>query len=69
MTTRTISLLQPRRLTFGVGCLRDGLEYIAALPEPRVHILSSPSQSAIVQNVSAHVAFKPLNTMASTATF
>ncbi|HEX5283601.1 MAG TPA: iron-containing alcohol dehydrogenase [Bryocella sp.] len=51
MTTRTITFLQPNRLTFGTGCLAEALTYIAALPSRRVHIVHSPSLAAVIDRM------------------
>ena len=40
---RSVTFLQPRRLTLGTGCLAECLDYLAALPTPRLHIVTSPS--------------------------
>ncbi|QHN04813.1 iron-containing alcohol dehydrogenase [Granulicella sp. WH15] len=40
---RTITFLQPDRLTFGSGCIVDCLSYLAALPTRNIHIVTSPS--------------------------
>jgi len=42
---RTITFLQPKRLTFGSGCITECVAYLAALGAPRVHIVSSPSMT------------------------
>jgi alcohol dehydrogenase class IV len=42
---RTITFLQPKRLTFGAGCVNECIGYITALGAPRVYIVSSPSMT------------------------
>ncbi|ADV83589.1 iron-containing alcohol dehydrogenase [Terriglobus saanensis] len=51
MSMRTITFLQPRRLTFGPGCITDCTAYIAALGKPRVHIVSSPSMTTVINTL------------------
>lgn len=50
---RPITFLQPRRLTFGNGCIRDCIAYTTSLEEPRVHIVSSPSMTGRVAALQA----------------
>jgi len=40
---RTITTLQPKRITFGAGCAVECVRYIAGLPLERLHIVTSPS--------------------------
>jgi alcohol dehydrogenase len=40
---RTITFLQPKRLTFGLGCVAECISYVQGLNRPAVHIISSPS--------------------------
>jgi alcohol dehydrogenase class IV len=49
---RTITLLQPRRLTVGIGCLADCIEYLKALSLPTIHIVSSPSLQMTVEDMA-----------------
>jgi len=48
---RTITFLQPRRLTFGPGCLTECIAYVAALGAPRIHIISSTSIAGCVDGL------------------
>ena len=50
---RTISLLQPKHLTFGSGCVEDCVGYVTSLKERRVHIVSSGSLRKVVVELSA----------------
>lgn len=49
---RPITFLQPRRLTFGSGCLPECTSYIAGLRLPKVHIVSSPSLRTTVSAIA-----------------
>jgi alcohol dehydrogenase class IV len=40
---RTITFLQPNRLTIGLGCVAECISYVQGLNCPSVHIISSPS--------------------------
>jgi alcohol dehydrogenase len=40
---RTITFLQPNRLTIGLGCVAECINYVQGLNRPAVHIISSPS--------------------------
>jgi len=40
---RTITFLQPNRLTIGFGCVAECISYVQGLNRPAVHIISSPS--------------------------
>ncbi|HSU18215.1 MAG TPA: iron-containing alcohol dehydrogenase, partial [Acidobacteriaceae bacterium] len=51
MSSRTITLLQPRKLVFGSGCVADAVDYVAALPQRRVHVVSSPSLAGRVEDL------------------
>lgn len=51
MPDRTLTFLQPNRLTFGAGCLQDALAYLAALPSPRIHIVHSSSLTPVVERI------------------
>jgi alcohol dehydrogenase len=51
MTMRSITFLQPNRLTFGAGCLEEALAYLAALPSRRIHIVHSSSLAATVDSM------------------
>lgn len=55
MSTRTITLLQPRKLVFGSGCVADAVDYIAGLPQRRVHVVSSPSLSGRVEDLRSRL--------------
>ncbi|QEE29202.1 iron-containing alcohol dehydrogenase [Terriglobus albidus] len=48
---RILTSLQPHRIVFGCGCLTDALEYIASLPEVRIHLVSSPSQRTTIASM------------------
>jgi alcohol dehydrogenase len=48
---KTITFLQPKRLTFGSGCIGECVDYIAALGAPRVRMISSPSMTKRVDNL------------------
>jgi alcohol dehydrogenase class IV len=48
---RSITFLQPNRLTFGAGCLEEALAYLAALPSRRIHIVHSSSLAATVDSM------------------
>lgn len=50
---RTITFLQPKRLVFGSGCSEDCVDYVASLPERRVHIVSSRSLRLIAEKLGA----------------
>ncbi len=50
---RTITFLQPKRLTFGRGCINECVAYLAALGATRVHIVSSSSIVECVYNTRA----------------
>ncbi len=51
MSMRRITFLQPNRLTFGTGALRDALDHLKALPYGRVHVVSSPILQALVDEI------------------
>lgn len=51
MSTRTITFLQPNRLTFGAGCLAEALTYLGGLPSRCIHIVHSPSLAAVVDRM------------------
>jgi alcohol dehydrogenase class IV len=51
MTMQPITFFQPRRLTFGAGCIGQCIAYIGALKQRRVHIISSPSQRDLVDRL------------------
>ncbi|HZQ44171.1 MAG TPA: iron-containing alcohol dehydrogenase [Acidobacteriaceae bacterium] len=51
MSTRSITFLQPNRLTFGNGCLAEALTYLAALASRRIQIVHSPSLTAVVDRM------------------
>jgi len=48
---RSITFLQPSRLTFGAGCLTEATAYLAALPSRRIHIVHSSSLTAVVERI------------------
>ena len=48
---RSITFLQPNRLTFGAGCLAEALAYLAALDSPRIHIVHSSSLAQVVDRM------------------
>lgn len=50
---RTITFQQPNRLTFGAGCLKDCLRYVAGLGLSQIHIVSSPSFRGRVGEIAA----------------
>lgn len=49
---RTLTLLQPKRLVFGSGCLTDAVAYLLALPQRRVHLVTSPSLAGHAENIA-----------------
>ncbi|GGG84439.1 iron-containing alcohol dehydrogenase [Edaphobacter dinghuensis] len=51
MPMRTITLLQPNRLVFGSGCLTNALDYLSALPQPRIHIVYSASLHSTIDHL------------------
>jgi len=51
MNMRSITFLQPSRLTFGAGCLTEATAYLAALPSRRIHIVHSSSLTAVVERI------------------
>jgi alcohol dehydrogenase class IV len=51
MSMRSITFLQPNRLTFGAGCLAEALAYLVALPSRRIHIVHSSSLAATVDRM------------------
>jgi alcohol dehydrogenase len=53
---RTITLLQPRRLTIGSGCLQECESYLEALAPQHLHIITSPSQSSVASQLAAKLA-------------
>lgn len=55
MSARSITFLQPRRLTFGVGCISEAVEYVASLPHRKIHIVSSPSLASVVHNLRSRL--------------
>ncbi|HEV2578113.1 MAG TPA: iron-containing alcohol dehydrogenase [Acidobacteriaceae bacterium] len=48
---RSVTFLQPNRLTFGDGCLAEALTYLTALPSRRIQIVHSPSLAAVVDRM------------------
>lgn len=48
---RSITFLQPSRLTFGAGCLAETLAYLGALPSPRIHIVHSCSLRTVAEDM------------------
>jgi len=54
-TLRTVTVLQPCRLVFGSGSLNDACEYLAAIRQMRVHIVTSPSLSGHAENIAARL--------------
>jgi alcohol dehydrogenase class IV len=48
---RSITFLQPNRLTVGAGCLEEALAYVAALPSRRIHIVHSSSLAPVVDRM------------------
>lgn len=56
MPMRTITFLQPNRLVFGSGCLADALDYLKALPRPRIHIVYSASLHSTVDEIQQQLA-------------
>ena len=51
MNPRSITFLQPNRLTFGAGCLDEAITYLTALPSPRIHIVHSSSLTPAVNRM------------------
>ena len=51
MSMRSITFLQPNRLTFGAGCLSEALTYLATLPASRIHILHSSSLATVADRM------------------
>jgi alcohol dehydrogenase len=56
MSMRSITFLQPSRLTFGPGCLTESIAYLKALPTPRIHILYSASLSSTAEQMQRELA-------------
>ena len=56
MSVRSITFLQPNRLTFGPGCLAEALVYVAALGSARVHIVYSAALTAVVEDMQRKLA-------------
>jgi alcohol dehydrogenase class IV len=52
---RTITFLQPNRLTVGAGCLEDCIQYLEARAETHIHIVGSPSQAATAAAIAARL--------------
>ena len=52
---RTITFLQPKRLTIGVGCIGDCISYLQHLNFPAVHIISSPSLRGMMDEIAGTV--------------
>ena len=52
---RTITFLQPNRLTFGSGCLTDCIGYVAGLHMAHVHIVSSPSLRILTSEIAGQL--------------
>ena len=46
---RSVTLLHPRRLSFGWGCFAECLEYLGSLSSPKVHVVTSPSQVQVAE--------------------
>ena len=44
---RTLTFLQPQRLTFGSGCLHEAIDYLNQRAFARIHIVASPSQEKL----------------------
>jgi len=53
---RTISLLQPKRLTIGSGCLQECEKYLEDLAPQHLHIVTSPSQSNVASQLAVKLA-------------
>lgn len=51
MSQRSITFLQPNRLTFGSGCLAEAIPYLASLPSRRIHIVHSSSLAPVVDDM------------------
>lgn len=51
MPMHTITFLQPNRLVFGSGCLTDALDYLKALPQPRILIIYSASLRSTIDYI------------------
>lgn len=49
---RTITMLQPKRLTFGAGCATQCVDYLAALPQQRMHIVTSASGTSYSEQIA-----------------
>lgn len=54
-TMRMVTMLQPRRLVFGCGCLRDAISYLAGLHPAHLRILTSASLLGTVRHVAAEL--------------
>jgi len=50
---RTVTLLQPKRLTIGSGCLEECEKYLEAFAPQHLHIITSPSQSSVASQLAA----------------
>src|SRR6185437_13677514 len=55
MSMRSITFLQPNRLTFGAACLTEAIAYLATLPSPRIHILHSASLATVVDEMQRNL--------------
>lgn len=53
---RSITFLQPQRLTFGSGCLTQAIDYLKALPERRIHIVHSASMTVTAAQIQQGLA-------------
>ena len=53
---RTLTFLQPQRLTFGRGCVADAMEYVRAKGFARMHVVGSPSQRETCERLRAELA-------------
>src|SRR5215469_7651615 len=55
MSMRSITFLQPNRLTFGAGCLAEAVTYLTALPSKRIHIVHSFSLASIADEMQRNL--------------
>jgi len=52
---KIISLLQPKRLTIGSGCIEQCIEYLQAFVPGKLHVVTSPSQRTTVASIASRL--------------
>ena len=55
MSAASVTFLQPKRLSFGVGCFADVAPFVAASGWRRVHVVCSPSQRKVAAQLQAEL--------------